>query len=432
MAVRVENGNSSTTMSHEPRYSDTAFLNGLADSGQFDRLVRYLASNEQLAVRRRAAALLAEHSNAIERDSGHSSQLVTVVLQETDDTVRAKAVETLLSVEDGVIDTLIDRIESDTEPTPTESPHPLLFFQWLDSKHAVLRELAVGGLGRVATHSVVLVPKLATACDDPNPRVRKRALEECARVGDERCVDAVADCLTSDRQAIRAAAVHALIEIGTDNAIETLLSAAEHDDLAVRRTVLRNLGTVGSLVVFGCLLHGVASGPESIRDAAVAAMTELIAEAPPEESHTVRETVVTQLATLPDRDIVPRVIDLVADAEKPAIRRNAAWLLGQIADDEPRQSVTTCFINALRDTDNETAKIAASNLGRIDDPAIIGQLESFIKANDLRSETLSRADFVREQITDDGATDHRKNAVVYTKVSEPADYTVQHGDSDGK
>lgn len=415
-------------MSHESRYSDAAFLHGLATSGQFDRLVRYLASNEPLGVRRRAAALLAECSDGIDGDDGFTSQLVTVVLRETDDTVRAKAIETLLLIDDSVIDGLVDRIESNAEPTPTDSPHPLLFFDWLDSQHAVLRELALAGLGRVATHSII--PKLADACDDPDPHVRKRALAECARVSDGRCVDPVADCLDSDREAIRTTAVEALAEIGTDDAIATLLSAAEHDTLAVRRTVIRELGAVGSPVVFGCLLHGLAGGPESIRDAAVTATVELIAEAPPEESHIVRETVATQLAPLPDRDIVPRAIDLATDAERPAIRRNAVWLLGQLAADEPRQSVIDCFIHALRDTDGKTRKIAASNLARINEPAVIDHLESFIRANDLRSATLNRADFVREQITSDGVAEHRKQAVTYTKVTEPEEYTSQQPERD--
>ena len=140
-------------MSHESRYSDAAFLHGLATSGQFDRLVRYLASNEPLGVRRRAAALLAECSDGIDGDDELTSQLVTVVLRETDDTVRAKAIETLLPIEDNVIDDLVDRIESDAEPTPTDSPHPLLFFHWLDSQHAVLRELALAGLGPSLIHT---------------------------------------------------------------------------------------------------------------------------------------------------------------------------------------------------------------------------------------------------------------------------------------
>ncbi|MFB6232889.1 MAG: HEAT repeat domain-containing protein, partial [Haloarculaceae archaeon] len=254
-------------MTREARYSESEVLHGLATSGQFDRLVRYLASNEPLGVRRRAAALLAECSDEIDRDSELDDQLFAAVLRESDDTVRAKIIETLLAVEEGVIDELVARIESDAEPTPTDSPHPLVFFRWLDSQHAVLRELAVAGIGAAATPSVV--PKIAGGCNDPHPRVRERALAECARVGDSRCVDAIVDCLDSDREAIRTAAASALAEIGTDGAVGALLSAAASDDLAVRRTAISELGAVGSLDVLGCLLHNIAGGPESIRDAAV-------------------------------------------------------------------------------------------------------------------------------------------------------------------
>ncbi|MFB6292933.1 MAG: HEAT repeat domain-containing protein, partial [Halonotius sp.] len=76
-------------------------------------------------------------------------------------------------------------------------------------------------------------------------------------------------------------------------------------------------------------------------------------------------------------------------------------------------------------------QIAASNLAQIDDPVVIDRLESFIKANDLRSETLSRADFVRDRITEERADDLLKNeAVEYTEVSDPADYTTQKRERD--
>lgn len=410
-------------MDKESRYTDSEFLSWLASSGQFDILIGYIISDEPLRVRRQAATLVADHSDAIESGEGFITQLVTAVLRETDDTVRAKAVETFLSIEDLAIDELIDKIESDSTPTPTDDPYPLLFFNWLDSTHGVLRELAVAGLKRVENSSAI--PKLADACGDPHPRVRRRALNGCATADDNRPVEAVADCLDSDREEIRIAAAHSLAEIGTDDAIDALLAAANSDSLAVRQSVLSELGSVGLLDVFDCLLHAVECGPESIRDEAMAAIVEMVVEAPSDKSDTIRDTVAIQLDTLPDQHIVPRIIDLTTDMDRPKIRRNAIWLLAQVTEDDPEPAVIDCYIRTLRDTDDKTVEIAASNLVEIDDPAILNQLEMFIKSNDLRSETLQRADFIREQIIADSVKMQRREAVEYIKISEPAEYTAK-------
>jgi len=413
----------------QSRPTPTEFLAPLAANGQFERLARYVVGDDARPVRREAADLLATHVAGLDPDTADSlrDSLVRAVLTDSDDTVRAHAVEALLALDDSAVDSLVAAIEADSEPTPTESPHPLLLVEWLDSDHATLRLLAVAGLGSHATPRVV--PKLAAACSDADERVRRRAIRECGRVGDARAVESVVACLDDESTAIRRAAVGALIEIGTDDALQAVFAAATPEDPPLRYAAVAEIGTVGSLDVFGFLLHALDAERKDIRRAAVASTVELVVTAPPEASHVARETVSKQLAVRSE-SVVPRLIALAGDADRPQIRRNAVWLLDQLLDSEPSRAVIDCFVAALADSDEQTGKLAASALVRLDDHRIIDRLEAFIMASDVDSAALARADFVRDRLTDTDVEDQRKAAVEFTTVSDPADYTRQkHGDN---
>lgn len=344
-------------------------------------------------------------------------------LIETDETVRAKIIATLVSIDDAAIDTLVQKIESNDVPTPTDSPHPLLYAQWLNSDHVELRLLAVAGLGSVGSKQIA--EKLATACKDPDDRVRVRALEECSKLGDSPCVEAVADCLDANDIDVQTAAARSLVRIGTNDSLEAVMPLAKDGDLQVRQAIIEEAGTVGSLEVFGVILKSLDHDDEQLRKAAIRATVELIVHAPTEDSHIIRRTVGTHLQQSPDCDLVPE-IRAIADSEGEEIRRNAIWLLGELLDLTTHTDALKVLIRSIADSDTKTAKIAVSQLVDIDDPTIINHLEGFIETTELDSSSLQRADYIREQITSKTVDDHLKEAVVYTKVSDPSDYTAKH------
>ena len=417
-------------MANEETDADTDFLFSLAFNEQFDQLARHLLQNTTHAVRERAAELLAEYSGSIadERVDRIKSALITSVQQEPADDVRAWTIAALRELDPSALDDLVTALADRKTPTPGDAPHPTFLLQWLDSDHPELRLVAVVGLADLDNPRVV--PKLATACADPDPRVQRRAIEACGRVGDDRCVRAVARHLTSDDEAFQHAAAHALQQIGTDRAIRALLPLAKRGEGELRRTAIRSLGGLGSLNVLGMLLRALDEAEPAIRAAATRSIIELVAAASGEQSHTVRETVAKQLNTFPERDVVPEFLTLFTDTDHPEVRRNTAWLLGRIADDDPRQDVVRALIRELTDADKQAAQVAASSLVRINDPTVIEELEKYLRANDLDSNALSRADFVRTQITDSEAEQRLKDAVEFTKVSDPGDYTRKKANSE--
>jgi len=404
---------------------DTALLERLAFNGQYAELRDHLIEGATPDVRRRAAELLTEYNTGIPDEKRHTiaDWLVTAAVQEPRDEIRAQILEALLEFDDNAIDDLVAIIADADRPTPGDTPYPQVFFDWLGSHAAALRLVAVAGLGDLGRSCVV--PKLATACSDRDARVRRRAIIECGRVGDDRCVRAVAANLDNEDEGIRLAAADALVAIESEKALRALLPAAKSGDTAVRQRAMEGIGALGSLQVLGTLLRGLDDETAEIRQAAATAIIRLVAEAPSDESHRVRETVAEQLTTYPDRDVVAEFLTLFADTDEAVIRRNTAWVLGRIADDDPRADVIRCLVRAIDDGDDRTAQVAASSLVRIGEPAVIDELESFVAAADPGTKALSRADFIRNHLTDSEAEERLKNAVEYSKVSDPGDYTQE-------
>ena len=416
-------------MDDVPHSTQPDFLYTLATNGQFLRIARYLGSNDSVGVRLGAAGILSEFGERVKRaDDGEIKQhLINGVLAETDETVRARIVETLLYVHDEeIIETLVRKIAADDEPTPTASPHPLVLVEWLSSEHPELRLLAVAGLADVGTHSVV--PKLASACSDDDYRVRARAIEACGRVGDRRCVDALIQALDSYDQELTLLAARSLAQIGGDAAIEALVEAARTDNEALRRTVLESLGTLGSLDVLNILLDGLEDADDSVQQAAAESIVELVYQAPFEESHTVRETVVERVQSTTDIDTVPIFLTLFAESDRRAIRRNTVWLLGRIAAPHPRDDTVATLIDALADPDDTTAQIAATSLVRIGGIDLADRLADAIDSYETDEAARQRAEFVHTQITDSEAETLLKQTVEYVRVTDPADYTAQKRD----
>lgn len=395
----------------------------LAAKGQFQRLARYVASSEPLFIRKKAASLLEAYAAEINSEERENirDQLITAVITDPEEEVQARAIETLIEIDNSAIDTLVEKLLTRNSSTPTETPYPLVLTEWLGSDYSALRLLAVAGLGELGTPRII--PDLAKTCSDPDPRVQQRAIAECGCIGEGECIDALIDCLQSKEIAISSAAASSLIEAGTEKAIQAVLSRATQENPGIRRTAIAEIGTVGSLDIFGFLIYGLEDDREDIRQNAIASCVELICAAPRSESHIIRETVRSQFEAMPDENIIPQLISMYYDADRWPIRRNAIWLLCTAMNSAPSQRVVRFLIRVLAAEDDRTSKLAAILLIELDHPETIKHLETYIRANELESKILTRADFIRDQITEPETEFSLEDTVMFLKVSEPAEYT---------
>lgn len=412
-------------MNGDKSSTETGFLYSIANSGQYERLITYLGSNEPLAVRKKAADLLTQSlESLIEQDTGPIiDELYTAVLTESDDSVRADILEVLIYLADTPIDGLVTRIESRNYPTPTDSPSPLLYVEWINSRHVELRLVAVAGLGRVGTKQVV--PKLVLACRDNDKRIQIRALDELGQIGDPQCVDVVKECLQTADQDIKTAAARCLVRIGTPSALSEIMPLSKKDDTRLRQAIVSEIGKTGSLPVFGILLREIANPESQLKESAIRSAIELIAHANPDQGHAVRVTVETHLEQFADQDTID-ALSAVTEAQTPQIQRNAIWMLCQLIDPKVHTESLDKLIAAIADEDEKTAKIAVSKLSNCRDPIVIDRLKEFVQTHDVDSHISQRAEYIQNQIKKKTPNDQLKDAVEYTKVSDPSDYTKKH------
>jgi len=414
-------------MTKDETTAETGFLYSIATSGQYERLVGYLGSNEPLAVRKKAADLLTQSLESLVEQETDSvvDGLYRAALTETNDSVRADIIEVLIYVDDDAIDRLVSKIESGEYPTPTDSPHPLVYVEWVDSRHVELRLVAVAGLGQVGTQRVV--SKLIVACRDDDKRIQIRALEECGRISDPRCVAVARNCLQTSHKDVKTAAARCLVQIGTPDALGAIMPLCKEDDLRLRRAIVSELGKTGSLAVFGILLNEIADPESQLRESAIRSAIELIAHADSANSHAVRITVGTHLQQVADQDTVDKLAAVV-DAPAPQIRRNAIWVLCQLIDPSVHTECLDELIAAIADDDETTAKMTVSKLSKCKDTVVLEKLDEFVETNEIESRVMQRVGYIRDQIETKTADDRLKDAVEYTKVSDPAYYTKNHAD----
>jgi HEAT repeat protein len=201
----------------------------------------------------------------------------------------------------------------------------------------------------------------------------------------------------------------------------------KEDDLRLRRAIVSELGKTGSLAVFGILLNEIADPESQLRESAIRSAIELIAHADSANSHAVRITVGTHLQQVADQDTVDKLAAVV-DAPAPQIRRNAIWVLCRLIDPSVHTESLDELIAAIADDDETTAKMTVSKLAKCTDTVVLEKLDEFVETNEIESRVMQRVGYIRDQIETKTADDRLKDAVEYTKVSDPADYTKKHAD----
>ena len=245
-------------MAGSPAPSQTDHLYALANRGDYDQLVQYIRNHSDESVRYGAAGIVAESLDEFTAQLTPQIRrlLVESALSDPSDAVRAQVVTILRAIDESTIDNIITQLEMDPQATPTDTPYPLILTKWHSSPRAPLRFLAVVGFGRVGSQSTVA--KLRTTITrETDLRVLRRAIEEAGTVGDETFVSPIQDHLragndefqqsdTEQIERVKAAAVDALIQIGTAAAYEALVTASRSTDEALKQHVIGEIGRFGA------------------------------------------------------------------------------------------------------------------------------------------------------------------------------------------
>jgi HEAT repeat protein len=418
----------------DPGSTDTTFLYELAREGRHSELVGYLKRADRATIRRRAAELLGEFADtaAPPQRSEVVYELIAAVETDADDAVRAQAVNAIVQYGDEAFERLIEELADFEVGEASEEALRALFTDWLSRDYPELRFVAVTALGRFAGSDAL--PEIVGAFTDPDPRVRAKAVESCRGLADERCIDPLAERLEDSSGRVRREAAMALGAIGTERALEALIPATRADDEELRQIAVDELGQFDSLKPLVVLLRALDDPSDAVRRSAVLSIVQLFNKPPAERdgADEVPQTIVEQLDGADVPDVVPDLVDIVEETTLSRPRRNAAWLLGRLADDSPEE-VQEALVDLLDAEHESTANVAAASLARLGGEGLAKRLRLFMQDYEEDSPPHRRAAAVLEEIGSDPESELVTNAVEYTYVRDPSDYTRQkrQDDADG-
>lgn len=359
----------------------------LEKDGDVDALLDRLKLSDSTSVRKRAAELLGA---VVDDEPQAIDSLVRVARTDDDEAVRGAAIDALDAVGPDAIERLIVEMAG-IDPGGADWVRGRAFVETLSADRPELRMAAANALRRLGDPDTLRA--LVAALDDPQPGVRARVARACGAVGDERAVDALAKRLNDRDGRVRRAAADALAAIGTDRALSPLLDAATEGDERVRYAAVVALGGYGRRAAVDPLIGALDDDSDPVRRAAVFSIIELLAAAPTERSHQLRETVVSRLDAA-DRGVVDPLVELVEESDQPRERRNAVWLIGRVVGGSGHADAVDALVDALDADDEMTARFAATSLVELGGEGVERACLDVLESSSRTSEVRSKAAFV--------------------------------------
>ncbi|ELZ49436.1 HEAT domain containing protein [Halorubrum distributum JCM 9100] len=339
-----------------------------ARDGNAERLRDALGS-DSAAVRRRAAEFLGEIGE--EGDQPTIDGLLRAATTDDDPEVRGAAVDALDEIGEAALEQLLEELTGGGGDSEAEWVTARKFARALEADRPELRMAAANALGRLDDASGL--QPLVGALDDEDPRVRLRAAQACGTFADARAVPGLRERLDDEEPRVRRAAANALGTIGTDQALSPLLDLLDDGDESIRRIAAGALGKASTPEPVEPLARALGDESAVVRNAAVYSVIELLSNVPTQQSHAVRDQVVSELKAADDATVVEPLVEILTDGQQSRQRRNAAWILGRVADPDAATAVEA-LADALADDDPQTAQFAATSLKSLGGPVVEDRL----------------------------------------------------------
>ncbi|ELZ34235.1 HEAT repeat domain-containing protein [Halorubrum tebenquichense] len=331
--------------------------------------LRDALGSDSAAVRRRAAEFLGEIGE--ESDQPTVDGLLRAATTDDDPEVRGAAVDALDAIGEGALQQLLEELTGGGNDGEAEWVTARKFARALEADRPELRMAAANALGRLDDASGL--QPLVGALDDGDERVRLRAAQACGTFADARAVPGLRDALGDEDPRVRRAAANALGEIGTDEALSPLLDLLSDGDESIRRIAAGALGKASNPDPVEPLARALGDESAVVRNAAVYSVIELLSNVPTQQSHAVRDQVVSELKEADDATVVEPLVEILTDGQQSRQRRNAAWILGRVADPDASTAVEA-LADALADDDPQTAQFAATSLKSLGGPVVEDRL----------------------------------------------------------
>ncbi|WP_138007535.1 HEAT repeat domain-containing protein [Halalkalirubrum salinum] len=365
----------------------------LARSGDTDSLTERLLGSDSPAVRKRAAELLGELVD--ESDTEIVGSLVAVAMSDDDEGVRAAAIDALDEIGAGAVEQLLVKVTGTKIQQGATWATAKRFAAALSSDIPELRMAAANALGNLGEASAI--PALLSALDDEYSAVRIRVCKALGTLEHPRAVEPLIRQLDDSRGQVRLAAANALATIGNDRALSALLDMLSDENPEIRRISTVALGNARSVRVVEPLADTLSDNNARVRSAAVFSIIDLLSNAPAQQSHQIREAVVTELQAATTETVFDPLLDIIETSNQRRQRRNAVWFISRLVDGEVPGHILDALVDRLDDDDTPTAQFAATGLADIGGSRVEARLLSFLNT-DASDEARAKAVFVLGQV----------------------------------
>ncbi len=366
-------------------------------NGEAQEIIRVLRSSENENIRRRAAELLGRLEEHDDRDDIVRA-LITAVEEDEDDSVVAAAIDSLNDLGQDALEQLITSMADLDIEDGADWVRAKAFIRGLSADIPELRMAAANGLGELEEKEAI--PQLVERFQDSDHRVRARAARACGLIADPRATDGLEALLTDSRATVRLEAAEALGRIGNRQSLVALLPLYDDSDERVRRIAVNGFGKFSNDRPVEYLIDALTDDSAAVRRTAVFSLIELLSNVPTEQSHEIRETVVEKLSATEDETVAAPLVEILERGTQPSQRRNTAWLLGRVLDDESNRDAVDALVFALEDGEQMTQQFAATSLAEIGGTYAESALLSLATDGDNGSDARAQALFTLGKIGD--------------------------------
>ena len=363
----------------------------LEKEGDIDQLTKLLRKSENEAVRGRAAEILGDVDVREEEEENRVVfSLIGAVEDDDSDVVRAAAIDALDTRE--AIEELITAIAGEKIATEgAEWVKAEAFVEALTSDQMEMRMAGANVLGRIGNRAAT--PPLLKQLDDPYPLVRTRVVRALGRIEDPRATSTLVNALDDESTEVRREAADALGRIGGGEALSALLDLMDDDVETIRHIAAVSLGNFGSSKPVDALVGALSDESDVVRRAAVFSLIEVLSNAPPSESHALRETIVEKLSARDGFIVVDSLAEILEEGTQPHQRRNAAWIIGKVTTEQTQSKAIRALVNVLGDDDQMTAQFAATSLATIGGENVEEALLVMLDKPDATNAAMAKAAF---------------------------------------
>ncbi len=354
--------------------------------GDAQEIIRVLRSSDNENIRQRAAELLGRMDEHEDRDDIIRA-LITAAEEDDADRVVAAAIDSLNDLGQDALEQLMTTMADLDIDEGAEWVRAKAFIRGLSADIPELRMAAANGLGELDEADAI--SELVERFTDPDPRVRARAARACGLINDPRATDGLTSLLTDSKAAVRIEAAESLGRIGNRQALSALLQLYDDTDERVRRIAVNGFGKFSNDKPVEYLIDALSDDSAAVRRTAVFSLIELLSNVPTEQSHQIRENVVEQLSATDDDTVVAPLVEILERGTQASQRRNTAWLLGRVLDDDSNREAVDALVTVLEDGEQMTQQFAATSLAEIG--GTYAEIELLALATDVDNESNARA-----------------------------------------